>query len=61
VSSNLEKSSISIFKLIRSWESRWFMKTDAQTDVREESYFFFFALSLQKHVEKTKERKTVNK
>ena len=42
VSSNLEKSSVSIFILIRSWKSRWFKKTDVQTDRHEEFYIRFW-------------------
>jgi hypothetical protein len=37
------------------------MRTDIQADKREESFIRFFAISLQKHVEKTKERQKVNK
>jgi len=51
MSSKLEKSSVSIFTLIPSWKSRWFMKTDVQTDRREESFILlcnFFAKARRK-------------
>jgi hypothetical protein len=63
----LHKSSVSIFTLIRQWESRWFMQMDVQTDRRDESdilllflFIYLFAISLRKPLEKEKEGKKVS-